>query len=100
MGLELGLLCVLALHDGTGGVGSEWAAGGALVTEVFLERSRPMSLGTLQILSAGRQYDDGGRHLQSGWVDLALGLCRRGATGPARFLDPTLCKGTRKVEPC
>ncbi len=33
------------------GVGGEWAAGAALVAEVFPERSRPMALGTLQALS-------------------------------------------------
>src|SRR5690606_33705585 len=30
------------------GVGGEWAAGAAIVAEVFPERSRPMALGTLQ----------------------------------------------------
>jgi MFS family permease len=35
------------------GVGGEWAAGAAIVAEVFPERSRPMALGTLQALSAG-----------------------------------------------
>jgi MFS family permease len=34
------------------GVGGEFAAGVALVAEVFPERSRPMALGTLQALSA------------------------------------------------
>ncbi|MFQ5740044.1 MAG: MFS transporter [Acidobacteriota bacterium] len=34
------------------GVGGEWAAGAAIVAEVFPERSRPMALGTLQALSA------------------------------------------------
>lgn len=34
------------------GVGGEWAAGAAMVAEVFPERSRPMALGTLQALSA------------------------------------------------
>ena len=34
------------------GVGGEWAAGAALVAEVFPERSRAMALGTLQALSA------------------------------------------------
>lgn len=34
------------------GVGGEWAAGAALVAEVFPSRSRPMALGTLQSLSA------------------------------------------------
>ena len=34
------------------GVGGEWAAGAALVAEVFPARSRPMALGTLQALSA------------------------------------------------
>lgn len=34
------------------GVGGEWAAGAAIVAEVFPERSRPMALGTLQTLSA------------------------------------------------
>lgn len=34
------------------GVGGEWAAGAAIVAEVFPERSRPMALGALQALSA------------------------------------------------
>jgi MFS family permease len=34
------------------GVGGEWAAGAALVAEVFPARSRPMALGSLQALSA------------------------------------------------
>ncbi len=34
------------------GVGGEWAAGAAIVAEVFPERSRAMALGTLQALSA------------------------------------------------
>lgn len=34
------------------GVGGEWAAGAAIVAEVFPERSRPMALGLLQALSA------------------------------------------------
>ena len=34
------------------GVGGEWAAGAALVAEVFPARSRPMALGLLQSLSA------------------------------------------------
>jgi MFS family permease len=34
------------------GVGGEWAAGAALVAEVFPSRSRPMALGLLQALSA------------------------------------------------
>lgn len=34
------------------GVGGEWAAGAALVAEVFPNRSRPMALGLLQALSA------------------------------------------------
>lgn len=34
------------------GVGGEWAAGAALVSEVFPSRSRPMALGLLQSLSA------------------------------------------------
>jgi predicted MFS family arabinose efflux permease len=34
------------------GVGGEWAAGAALVAEVFPSRSRPMALGMLQALSA------------------------------------------------
>jgi MFS family permease len=34
------------------GVGGEWAAGAALVAEVFPSRSRPMALGMLQSLSA------------------------------------------------
>src|SRR5207244_8485547 len=34
------------------GVGGEFAAGVALVAEVFPERSRPMALGSLQTLSA------------------------------------------------
>jgi MFS family permease len=34
------------------GVGGEWAAGAAIVAEVFPSRSRPMALGTLQSLSA------------------------------------------------
>ncbi len=34
------------------GVGGEWAAGAALVAEVFPQRSRAMALGTLQALSA------------------------------------------------
>lgn len=34
------------------GVGGEWAAGAAIVAEVFPARSRPMALGTLQALSA------------------------------------------------
>ncbi len=34
------------------GVGGEWAAGAALVAEVFPARSRPMALGLLQALSA------------------------------------------------
>jgi MFS family permease len=34
------------------GVGGEWAAGAALVSEVFPARSRPMALGMLQALSA------------------------------------------------
>ena len=34
------------------GVGGEWAAGAALVAEVFPSRSRPMALGSLQALSA------------------------------------------------
>jgi MFS family permease len=34
------------------GVGGEWAAGAAIVAEVFPDRSRPMALGTLQSLSA------------------------------------------------
>ncbi len=34
------------------GVGGEWAAGAALVAEVFPQRSRPMALGLLQALSA------------------------------------------------
>lgn len=33
------------------GVGGEWAAGAALVAEVFPDRSRPMALGLLQALS-------------------------------------------------
>ena len=33
------------------GVGGEWAAGAAIVAEVFPERSRPMALGSLQALS-------------------------------------------------
>ena len=33
------------------GVGGEWAAGAAIVAEVFPERSRAMALGTLQALS-------------------------------------------------
>ncbi len=34
------------------GVGGEWAAGAALISEVFPSRSRPMALGLLQALSA------------------------------------------------
>ena len=34
------------------GIGGEWAAGAALVSEVFPARSRPMALGLLQALSA------------------------------------------------
>ena len=34
------------------GVGGEWAAGAALVAEVFPARSRPMALGSLQALSS------------------------------------------------
>ena len=34
------------------GVGGEWAAGAAIVAEVFPSRSRPMALGALQALSA------------------------------------------------
>src|SRR3954462_4703946 len=34
------------------GVGGEWAAGAALVAEVFPSRARPMALGLLQALSA------------------------------------------------
>ena len=34
------------------GVGGEWAAGAAIVAEVFPDRSRPMALGMLQALSA------------------------------------------------
>ncbi len=34
------------------GVGGEWAAGAAIVAEVFPARSRPMALGALQALSA------------------------------------------------
>jgi MFS family permease len=34
------------------GVGGEWAAGAAIVAEVFPSRSRPMALGLLQALSA------------------------------------------------
>lgn len=34
------------------GIGGEWAAGAALVSEVFPSRSRPMALGMLQALSA------------------------------------------------
>ncbi len=34
------------------GIGGEWAAGAALVSEVFPSRSRPMALGLLQALSA------------------------------------------------
>src|SRR5205823_1904204 len=34
------------------GVGGEWAAGAALVAEVFPARSRPMALGMLQALSS------------------------------------------------
>jgi MFS family permease len=34
------------------GVGGEWAAGAALVAEVFPDRARPMALGLLQALSA------------------------------------------------
>jgi MFS family permease len=48
------------------GVGGEWAAGAALVAEVFPNRSRPMALGLLQALSAV------GNMLASG-VTLALG---------------------------
>src|SRR5204862_6102025 len=35
------------------GVGGEWAAGAALVAEVFPERSKPMALGLLQGLATG-----------------------------------------------
>jgi predicted MFS family arabinose efflux permease len=48
------------------GVGGEWAAGAALVAEVFPNRSRPMALGLLQALSAV------GNMMASG-ITLALG---------------------------
>ena len=48
------------------GVGGEWAAGAAIVAEVFPARSRPMALGTLQALSAVGQHDRGGDHLRHG----------------------------------
>ncbi len=40
-----------AVHHGIG-IGGEFAAGAALVAEVWPNRSRPMALGTLQALSA------------------------------------------------
>jgi MFS family permease len=55
------------------GVGGEWAAGAALVAEVFPARSRPMALGLLQALSAVG-------NMMAAVITLALaGLSWRGA---------------------
>src|SRR5215208_1421083 len=52
------------------GVGGEWAAGAALVAEVFPSRSRPMALGLLQALSAVGNMMAAGLTLALGDLDV------------------------------
>jgi len=80
------------------GVGGEWAAGAAMVAEVFPARSRPMALGLLQALSGvGNMMASVVTFLMAdlGWRwAYAVGAC----AGAARAVDPPVGQGAGEME--